>query len=54
MHLHTSYLWQRNQKYTVEKTVSLTIGAEKTGQQPEKEWNYNTFQHYTQNKPKVD
>ena len=32
----------------MEKTDFLTTGTGKSGQQPEKEWNYNIFQHYIQ------
>ena len=39
MHLWMPYLWKRKQKYSMEMTVSLTIGAGTIGQQPEKEWN---------------
>ena len=39
-HLWTPYLWQRRQKYTMEKRKSLlTSGAGKTGQPLVKEWN---------------
>ena len=39
MHLWTPYLWRRRKEYTIEKRISLTSGAGKTGQPLVKEWN---------------
>ena len=38
-YLWTPYLWQRRQKYTMEKRQSLNNGTGKTGQPLVKEWN---------------
>ena len=37
VHFWTTYLRPTKQKYTMDKTISLTSGTEKTGQPPVKE-----------------